>query len=204
MFAASWNASCETAAPPATCVAAAAAAVWLAGVAIKLVDGVVDQEPGYDPAASITYAVLATAAAVLLRASWASSLLVAAWSAGMAGRAYRQAWPEVAAVVAATGWLAGWQALAGAAVAILAVQALDHWVDGERWPLAGPGPLRGAWLAVGVALAVAGALVDPLETGLVLVMTPPAEAVARRLGRRAADGPGAGEEGQPGWSSPPW
>lgn len=160
-----------------------ACAVLLAGAAVKLVDGAVDGEPGWDAAACAAYAAVLVAAAAGLHAPWAASLVSAAWALGMAGASGRRGVAEAAAVVGAAGLLVGWRVLAASLAALLAVQMADRIQDREGWP--GDDP----WRRLATGLVALGALcaavaLDPLLAGLVVFLTPAAEGAAFRLGRR--------------------
>lgn len=164
-------------------VAMAAGAAWLAGMAIKLVDGVVDGEAGFDPAAAASYAAALLAASAALAWTWAVSLVASAWAIGMADRRLDPAWVEGVALVALAGALTGWREVGAALLALGAVQSIDHWVDREALPRMAGIP-RVALLGAGISLAAAGAAVDPLKTGLVLLFTPACERMARALAGR--------------------
>lgn len=184
MFGASFSVASSGATWDAVGVGRAALGALLAGAAIKLVDAAVDEEAGWDAAscAAYTAALLAVGAAVHL--GWAGSLMAAAWGLGMLGHYGLRGRLEGGAVAAAAGALLGWSELVGSLLALLAVQLADRWADREGWPASlGPkGQAAAALVVVGLLAAAAG--VDALKAGLVLLLTPAAEAVAALLGRR--------------------
>ena len=162
----------------------AAGATWLAGAAVKVVDGAVDGEPGWDPAAAAAYGAALLAAAAALQPAWTASLVAAAWAVGMLRGYGGRGLAEGAALAALVGAAAGWRELAGALLAVAAVQAADRVEDREGWP-AGRGPGgRLAAAAGALILAAAAAGVDPLKAGLALALVPACESLAAWVGRR--------------------
>ena len=181
------------------------AAGWLAaalvGAAIKATDAAVDGEPGVQPAAAASWALLLVALAAAVRPVPAASLAVGAWLVGMlqpwppAGRGRLRRWAEVALVAAVAAAVLGIQEVAASGAALAAVQLLDHWLDGDLPPAASR---RGvAWRAAIPVLLAAGLWLDPLRLGLVLSATPAAEQaggwLARRSGLLERTGAGAGD-----------
>ena len=118
-------------------------AVALVGAAVKVTDATVDGEPGVQPAAAASWALLLVALAAALRPALAASLAAGAWLVGMlqpgacdgpGGRARRVETALVACLCLAA---LGPAELAASAAALGAVQLLDDWLDGDgptaRW-----------------------------------------------------------------------
>ncbi len=172
-------------------VVRAAGSAWLAGAVIKAVDAAVDGEPGWDAPACAAYAAALLAVACALDLGWAASLVAAAWALGMLHGYGRRGRLEGLMLLAVAVALIGWREVAGSSLVMLSVQMADGLEDRDGWVgRLGPGPRLAAAL-VALAVLTVAALVDPLKTGVVLVLVPAAEALGARLARRTVGEAGA-------------
>lgn len=173
----------------------------LVGAAVKLVDALVDEEPGScpGPAASWVLVLMATACALQLRL--AASLAMAAWVVGMAATARPQASGDprpgrgigahlgalsrgleaAAAGLGAAALLGAGEVLASV-LALGAIQATDNLLDREEDHRL-PGQTQ-VVAGAAVALFALGAYVDPGRLGVAMAAVPFARLAAEGLGCR--------------------
>ncbi len=173
----------------------------LVGAAVKLVDALVDEEPGSCPGPAASWVLLLMATACALQLRLAASLAMAAWVVGMAATAGPQAGDSLRpgrgvgrhlsaglrgleAAVAGLGAAAllGAREMLGSVLALGAIQATDNLLDREE-DRGLPGQTQ-AVAGAAVALFALGAYVDPGRLGLAMAAVPVARVVAAGLGCR--------------------
>ncbi len=193
------------------------AAVGLTGVALRLMDDIVDaardrlggaRAPALaderQAAEVVPYALAALVVAAALAPRETAALFGAAYAVGMAGErdvrlptGLRSSHEALVALLGAC-WLAGPRLTAGAAGVMLAVQAFDDLADAGADRRAGARNLAvqwgggEAWLLGLTALAVAATL-TPALTAIVLALVP----VVERVGRRPQRTPWGARGGRP-------